>query len=183
MNSLSWPAITIIIGISLMLVAPLLFSAAPSSAYWTEADQVTYQQASADLHAATRTLPEAPKKRGKQKTDDPPYDPVAAKAKYEAAKAAFDKQDSRLHSARSRPTWIAWTFRLLGILVTGLGIYGYFTAQPSVKPSSRPSSLRPAPLPHQSSSAGLPPSAEPQPLPPGYHNRVTIDGPPPKIGA
>ena len=168
MNSLSWPAITIIAGIGLLLVAPLLFSAAPSSAYWTEADQTTYQQASADLHAATRSLPEAPKKRGKQKIEETPYDPVAAKAKYEAAKAAFDKQDSRLHSARSRPTWIAWGLRLLGIAVTGLGIYGYFTAQPAEKTATRLSPLRPSP-PRNS-------------LPPGFHDMVTIDGPPPKIG-
>jgi hypothetical protein len=167
-NSLSWPAITIIVGIGLMLVAPLIFSAAPSSTYWSEADQVNYQQASADLHAATRTLPEAPKKRGKQKADDAPYDPVAAKAKYEAAKAAFDKQDARLHSARSRPTWIVWGLRLLGIAVIGLGIYGYFTAQPTAKTAARLSPLRPSP-PRNS-------------LPPGFHDMATIDGPPPKIG-
>jgi hypothetical protein len=180
-NSLTWPAITIIVGIGLMLVAPLLFSAAPSSAYWSEADQATYQQASADLHAATRTLPDAPKKRGKQKIEEPSYDPVAAKAKYEAAKAAFDKQDARLHSARSRPTWIVWGLRLLGIAVTGLGVYGYFTAQPIAKPAARPSGLR------KSSTAPLPAPAvalasQPLPLPPGYHDIVTIDGPPPKIG-
>jgi hypothetical protein len=179
-NSLSWPAITIIVGIGLMLVAPLLFSAAPSSAYWTEADQTTYQQASADLHAATRTLPDSPKKRGKQKVEETPYDPVAAKAKYEAAKAAFDKQESRLHSARSRPTWLAWGLRLLGIAVTGIGVYGYFTAQPPPKSAPRSSTFRPSP----STSVQLPAPAigsPPQPLPPGYYDIVTTDGPPPQI--
>lgn len=161
-----------LLGVVLIFVAPLLLSAFHVGAPWTDADFHEHQKASADLHAASTQLPQRQDRRGTSKGDA--YDPVAAKEKYAAAKAAFDKQDARLKAAQSRPTWIVWLLRLIGIAFTAGGFYAYSAAKPL--PASP---LKPRPLPRTSSSS---PSAGRQPLPPGYNEFVTMDGPPPRIG-
>ena len=170
-----------LVGVVLMFVAPLLISAAHVGAPWTDADFQEHQKASADLHAATTMLPQKQDRRGTSKGDG--YDPVAAKGKYTAAKAAFDKQDARLKAAQSRPTWIAWLLRIIGVALTGWGLYGYRTSKPLLPPRAKPfPALASRPLPSQLPASSVPPATA-EPLPPGYNEFVTIDGPPPKVDA
>lgn len=159
-----------LVGIALMLVGPWLVSALHIGAPWTDADFQEHQQASADLHAATTLLPQGPDRRSNSKRDA--YDPVAAKQKYTAAKAAYDKQEARLQAARSRPVWTAWLLRLTGIALIAWGLYGYAITQRF--PATPYKSIAPPPTkPSQS-----PPQRAT--LPPGYNEFVTKDGPPPR---
>jgi hypothetical protein len=117
----------VLAGATLVIGAPLLFSVAPASTVWTDADQAEYQKAAADFHSATY---EAPQHKGSSPTrDGSSYDPVAAKQKYEAAKAAYARQEARLLVARSRPFWITTGLRVIGLALLCVGVYGHFTWQ------------------------------------------------------
>jgi hypothetical protein len=120
----SWAILAMLIGVGLMLL-PLLFSFAPTKAVWTDADQVQYQKAAADLHAATYNRPQSQDGSASKGRGSGRYDPVAANAQYEAAKAQYDKQKARLDSAQSRQVWMTWGLRVLGISLAAVGVLGY----------------------------------------------------------
>lgn len=168
MNNRPWSIPTIVAGIALLLGGPLLASFAPTQTFWTNADQAQYQKAAADFHASTFQLPQ----HKSAKNTPPAYDPLAAKSRYEAAKAAYDTQQARLRAARSRPAWLAWLLRAAGIFLTTLGLYGHFTALPQAQKSPTSLSGRPS----LADRLRAPPSR-----PPGYNELTTIDGPPPRL--
>jgi hypothetical protein len=123
----SWPVIAMVAGLVLMVLAPLIVGAAPEGtlALWSDADQALLQKASADFHAASNFLADVSRSTFIAKGAES-YDPVAAKARQAAAKAELDKQQARLKSAQSRPTWLLWTLRLLGIAAAAIGVWGYY---------------------------------------------------------
>jgi len=118
-------------GVVLMALAPLIVGAAPtgSLSFWTDADQAALQKASAEFHAVNTALADGSRGTFVSQGAEP-FDPVAAKAKHAAAKAELDKQQARLHAAQSRPTWLLWTLRLLGISAAASGVWGYFRSAP-----------------------------------------------------
>src|SRR5688572_8688708 len=126
-NNRTWPLPTIIAGLALIFGVPLLFSLAPTQVIWSEAEQEKLSKAAADFHASTFQLPA----HKSAKNSPPAYDPVAAKKRYEDAKGAYEAQKARLDSARSRPAWIAWILRAVGILLALIGVVGHLTAQSS----------------------------------------------------
>ena len=120
----AWPVIAMLIGLALIFVAPLAVGSAPAETFWTDEDQSQYQKASADFHAASYDLPsesDGARLPGRRSG----YDPVAAKAKYSAAKAAWEQQRSRLENAQSRWTWLRRGCQFLGAVVAAAGIWGY----------------------------------------------------------
>jgi hypothetical protein len=117
-------------GLALMFVAPLLINLAPSRAFWSDADQVRYQKASADFHAASYEVRDMDPRRTFHGQGGTPVDPVAAKAKYEAARAAFEAQRARLESAQSGPSWMKWLCRLAGMALAAAGAFYHLRHRP-----------------------------------------------------
>lgn len=181
MNKPAWPNAAIVLGLCLLVGSPLLLALAPTQAFWTEQDQAAYQKAAADFHASTFQLPS--QKSSRQTTDD--YDPVAAKLRYAAAKTAYEKEKARLASAQARPGWLSWALRGLGAVLIAAGLIGYFKNQASTTEVGTRTIAPRAPL-LPAARAPEPPTttdgAPPSPTPPGYNERATIDGPPPRIG-
>jgi hypothetical protein len=124
----SWPAILMLCGVVAIFVAPLIVGGAPAHTFWTEEDQTQYQKASADFHAASYGLPNGQDGSSMQRSRGG-LDPIAAKAKYEATKAAWEKQKARLENAQARQSWLLWGTRLLGAALACVGIYGYVRGQ------------------------------------------------------
>jgi hypothetical protein len=144
----SWPVIAMASGLALMVLAPLIIGTLPAGtlALWSDSDQAQLQQASADFHAAHNSLADASRGTFLSKGAEP-FDPVAAKARHAAAKAELDKQQARLKTAQSRPTWLLWTLRLLGIAAAAIGVWGYFrAATTSVPPAEKRQAKLPAKL-------------------------------------
>ena len=119
----AWPVVAMLFGLALIFLAPLAVSRAPAETFWTDEDQAQYQKASADFHAASYDLPT--EGDGTRQGRRPGYDPVAAKAKYAAAKSAWEQQKSRLENAQSRWTWLRWGCQFLGAAIAAAGIWGY----------------------------------------------------------
>lgn len=113
------------LGVAMLSAVPLLLDRAPAQTFWTDEDQTKYQKASADFHAASYGLP-SPQDGSSSRRRGAGYDPVAAKAKYEATKAEWEAQKSRLDGAQSRRTWLMWGVRLLGAAMAAIGLIGYF---------------------------------------------------------
>jgi hypothetical protein len=125
-------------GLALMFVAPLLINVTPSRVFWTDADQVRYQKASADFHAASYEVRDMDPRRTFHGQGGTPVDPVAAKAQYEAARAEFEAQKARLESAQSGPAWMKWLCRVAGMALAAAGAYYHLRSR------TRPPKLRPA---------------------------------------
>ena len=140
MKQLSWPVLLMASGVGLMVLAPLVVGVAPTGtlSFWSDAEQAQLQKASADFHAVHTALADGSRGTFVGKNAEP-FDPVAAKARHAAAKAELDKQQARLRAAQTRPAWLLWTLRLLGIAAAALGVWGYFRgrddtpAQPSTR--------------------------------------------------
>jgi hypothetical protein len=126
---LSWPVICMASGVGLMVLAPLVVGVAPTGtlSFWTDADQAQLQRASAEFHAVNTALADGSRGTFVSKGAEP-FDPIAAKARHAAAKAELEKQQARLRSAQTRPAWLLWTLRLLGIVAAAVGVWGYFRA-------------------------------------------------------
>ena len=117
--------------LGLGLVAASFFAdvVMPTGSRWTEEDGAKLQKASAELHAANYELPQAGDSGGPRQDKRPGYDPVAAKAKYVAAKEEYEKQTARLEAVRSGQRWLKWGIRLSGILLAAIGTGGYLLVQ------------------------------------------------------
>ena len=128
---LSWPVILMASGVGLMVLAPLVVGVAPTGtlSFWTDDDQAALQKASAEFHAINTALADGSRGTFVSKGAEP-FDPVAAKARHAAAKAELDKQQARLLAAQTRPAWLLWTLRLLGIAAAAIGVWGYFRRAP-----------------------------------------------------
>jgi predicted ribosomally synthesized peptide with SipW-like signal peptide len=126
------PVIWMLSGVGLMVLAPLIVGITPTGtlSFWSDADQAALQKASGEFHAVNSALADGSHGSLVKKNSEP-FDPVAAKARHAAAKAELDKQQRRLRSAQSRPTWLLWTLRLLGVAAAGFGVWGYFYAEPA----------------------------------------------------
>jgi cobalamin biosynthesis Mg chelatase CobN len=131
-NSL-WPAILILLGLALLGLSFCVDVVAPASARWTEEDGAKRQKASADFHAANYDLPQADDSSAPDSAKRPDYDPVAAKAKYQAAKQEYERQTARLAGAQSSPVWLMWGARMLGALLAVIGVAGHLQARRSSK--------------------------------------------------
>lgn len=124
----TWPVLLMLLGVVAIFVAPLVVGSAPAQTFWTAEDQTQYQKASADFHAASYGLPSSADGRSMQRGRGA-ADPVAAKAKYLATKAAWEQQKVRLENAQSRQSWLLWGTRLAGAGLASIGIFGYFRGQ------------------------------------------------------
>lgn len=116
-------------GVGLMVLAPLVVGVAPAGtlSFWSDANQAQLQKASADFHAVDNALADGSRGTFVSKGAEP-FDPVAAKAKHAAAKAELNKQQARLRAAQTRPTWLLWTLRLLGVAAAAIGVWGYYAS-------------------------------------------------------
>jgi predicted ribosomally synthesized peptide with SipW-like signal peptide len=145
-KQLTPPVIWMLSGVGLMVLAPLIVGIAPTGtlSFWSDADQAALQKASGDFHAVNNALADSSQGSLVRKSGEP-FDPIAAKARHAVAKAELDKQQRRLRSAQSRPTWLLWTLRLMGIAAAGFGVWGYFHADPtaSTAPVKRTATLPP----------------------------------------
>jgi hypothetical protein len=141
----SGPVILMALGVGLMVLAPLVAGTLPvgTLSFWSDADQAQLQKASADFHAVNTALADGSRGTFVGKNAEP-FDPVAAKARHVAAKAELDKQQARLRAAQTRPAWMLWTLRLLGIAAAAIGVLGYVRAAP---PSASPAEKHQATLP------------------------------------
>ena len=126
MNRSLWPVVAMLLG--LVLVVGSAFSGVVAPA-WTETEAVQRQKAAADFHAANYNLPLHDDSSGSSGGKARDYDPVAAKAKYEAARQEYEKQTARLTATRSRQVWLAWSVRIAGILMVVFGVGGYLRPQ------------------------------------------------------
>jgi predicted ribosomally synthesized peptide with SipW-like signal peptide len=131
-KQLTPPVIWMLSGVGLMVLAPLIVGVTPTGtlSFWSDADQAALQKASGDFHAVNNALADGSHGSLVTKSGES-FDPVAAKARHAAAKAELDKQQRHLRSAQSRPTWLLWTLRLMGIAAAGFGLWGYFHADPA----------------------------------------------------
>ena len=126
-----WPPILIIVGLVVLAGSFLVNSVVPPSTRWSEEDGLKLQKAANDLHSASYELPQASDSGGPDSGKRPGYDPVAAKAKYDAAKQEYEKQSARLEQARTGGAWLPWAMRVLGALVVVIGAGGYALARSS----------------------------------------------------
>jgi hypothetical protein len=131
-NRASWPVMFMMVGVGLMVLAPLVVGVLPDGAvaFWTDEDQAALQKASADFHAVNSALADGSGERfvsGQREA----FDPIAARARHAAAKAELEKQQSRLNAAQTRPSWIMWLLRLMGVGLSVVGVWAYLrTASP-----------------------------------------------------
>jgi len=101
----------------------------PAASRWTEDDGARLQKASADFHAANYDLPQSDDSGAPDGGKRPGYDPVAAKAKYAAAKQEYELQTARLAAVRAQQVWLVWGLRLIGVALAVVGVGGYDQAQ------------------------------------------------------
>jgi hypothetical protein len=140
-------------GVLLLAAAPLVVGIFPAAAAspWTDADQAALQKASGDFHAVNSILADG--SRGTLAGHgDQAFNPVAEKARHSAAKAELEKQQARLTAAQSRPGWVLWTLRVVGVAAAAAGVWGYFRA------ASNP--MQTAPATADKRTAKLPPKLE-----------------------
>lgn len=123
-----WPPTLIVLGLVLLATSLFVSSIVPASSRWSDEDGRALQKAASELHSASYELPQPSDGVGPDSGKWPGYDPVAAKAKYDAAKREYEKQSARLEKARTGSAWLPWTMRALGALLAIVGVAGYVRA-------------------------------------------------------
>jgi hypothetical protein len=129
MSGSTWPPIALAAGVLLMLLAPLAVTAVPLKVTWTDDDQRAMQQASAEYHASLHDHGSHNHRGHEHPPTDVSGSPPPADRAAENARLQYEWHQARLAAAQSRGTWILWGLRLTGVVLAGLGVWGYLRAR------------------------------------------------------
>lgn len=117
MNSSAWPAVAMIVGLSLMGVGYWYESLVPTQSVWTDEQARELGEASARFHSASF---------GKDHSHDPgsshSHDVDHQSPEYQQAKAVYEAKQGELDRSRQRHVWIKYGIVLTGVVMAGWGV-------------------------------------------------------------
>lgn len=117
-------AVLVAVGLGLMALGLLWPSVARQSVVWSEADAKEHATAAADLHSALHGH-SGPAHAGAHDDEHEEHAAPANETELAAARERFESSHSRLQSARTTRSGVAWLLRWVGIAVAfcGAGLY------------------------------------------------------------
>lgn len=123
MNSSPWPVPLLVLGVGLLVAAPWLAELLPAQAVWSDADAREFGRAAAAYHSAAHKHSAA---HDRSHTHAAHVHAASAaepaNSQLAAAKAEFDRQQTRLDNARARLQFWKIGLQAAGILLAGSGI-------------------------------------------------------------
>jgi hypothetical protein len=129
-NIKAWAIAAIVFGLALMLGGPLVAMLTPGRVLWTDQDQQAYSQASVEFHDASYGGHDHSHGEGHGHGEGPAGSAdEAALDRLQTAKAAFERQSSRLQRAQSARGWITFACRGAGVIVAAVGVALYLRSR------------------------------------------------------
>lgn len=116
---------TMVVGLILTAAGPLAVALLPAGVYWSEEDHEAYQKAAADFHAATYVEADH---NSPAHTHELPAD-AEGKAKLEAFRQEYQRQEARLKAAQSSRGWLGIGLRGIGVLLAAAGVLLFVRAR------------------------------------------------------
>jgi hypothetical protein len=125
--------VLVALGMGLLVLGLLWPSVARQSIVWSEADAKEHATAAADLHSALHGYA-GPTHAEAHEGEHEEHAAPANDTELAAARERFDSSQSRLQTARTARSGVAWLLRWVGIAVAfcGAGLYVVMRAQGAV---------------------------------------------------